>query len=188
MTALVTLFDGVTERPTTVWEGAHWTDIRPGAGTGRAGIGRAPGVAPGAGIVALKIFGRGSSSDLLIDALEWVARSRMGLSVPGGPATVDVVNLSVGAPYAWGVLEEEGVVRRVVERGALVVAAAGNAGDHAMALGSPAAAAGAPAVPASFGPGEATLGHLARRDRRGGATARTVPSGSAPTAATRVSN
>lgn len=136
------------------------------AGIGAREVGA--GVAPGAQLVALKVFGARGGTDLLLDALEWIARVRTGLSVPGVPAQVDIVNLSLGSTYAGGLYADEGVLQRVVATGVVVVAAAGNDGDRPYIVSSPAASDAVLAVGASFDDGEANLGVQAVWAAQGG--------------------
>lgn len=120
------------------------------AASGAAG---APGVARDARLVALKVFGRGGSTSLVTDALEWCVEARLGLPVPGTPARVDVVNLSLGAPWASAQAPEIDAVRRVVQAGIVVVGSAGNSGDVGFIGGGPGSAPEALSVASSIGPG-----------------------------------
>ncbi|MFN2166390.1 MAG: S8 family peptidase, partial [Anaerolineae bacterium] len=94
----------------------------------------APGVAPGATLYALKIFGCTGATELTDLALEWAVD-------PNGDGDfsdrVDVVNLSLGS--AFGTREDTTAlaVERASRLGVIVVASAGNSGDHYYAVGSP---------------------------------------------------
>ncbi|MEV8439019.1 S8 family serine peptidase [Actinosynnema sp. NPDC051121] len=102
-----------------------------------------PGVAPKASLYALKVFGCTGSTELVGQALDWSLD-------PDGDGDfgdhLDVVNLSLGGDFA-GQDDPDGLfVRKVVEHGVLVVAAAGNGGDLYDVGGSPANAPEALAV------------------------------------------
>jgi len=131
--------------------GGHGTHV---AGiVAASGAGGPPGVARDARLVALKVFGRGGSTSLVTDALEWCVEARLGLPVPGTAARVDVVNLSLGAPWASALVPEIEAVRRVVAAGIVVVGSAGNSGDVAFIGGGPGSAPEALGVASSVGPG-----------------------------------
>ncbi|MFN3331500.1 MAG: S8 family peptidase [Caldilinea sp.] len=93
-----------------------------------------PGVAPLASIYALKVFGCAGSSDIVDLAIEWAVD-------PNGDGDfsdrVDVINLSLGSPL--GVLYDTTTVaaENAAALGVIVVASAGNSGNHRYALGSP---------------------------------------------------
>lgn len=114
-----------------------------------------PGAAPEASLVALKIFGLDGSTELIVDPIEWAIAANLGQAA--GDASrprVDVLNLSLGQDYGAELLEEEGVIRRAVEAGIVVVAAAGNAGDLPYVAGAPSIAADALAVASHAPPGQ----------------------------------
>ncbi len=107
------------------------------------------GVAPGARLVALKIFGAPlAGSDLVPSAMEWVARANLGLSVPNEPpASIDVLNLSLGELYPGPALRIlDRFVDELVGLGVTVVAAAGNDGGRPFSILAPAASPRALAV------------------------------------------
>ncbi|MFL6100446.1 MAG: S8 family serine peptidase [Actinomycetales bacterium] len=107
-----------------------------------------PGVAPGATIVPLKVFGCGSSSttDLVVQALDWAADPNQD----GDPADhLDVVNLSLGAAFTSPQDPDAVAADRAVDVGMVVVAAAGNDSDVYDAGGSPGNAPSAIAVAAA---------------------------------------
>lgn len=93
-----------------------------------------PGVAPLASIYALKVFGCAGSSDIVDLAIEWAVD-------PNGDGDfsdrIDVINLSLGSPL--GVLYDTTAVaaENAAALGVIVVASAGNSGNHRYALGSP---------------------------------------------------
>jgi subtilisin family serine protease len=104
-----------------------------GHGTHVAGItganGTVRGVAPEVILGAYRVFGcQGSTtSDVIIAALEMAYRDGM-----------DVVNMSLGAAFQWPQFPTAVVSNRLVRRGVVVVASAGNnAADGAFSLGAP---------------------------------------------------
>ncbi len=119
-------------------EGGHGTHV---AGT-VAGLGDGletyDGVAPGANLYALKVFGAaGSTNDtVVIAALEYAAD-------PNGDGDLsdrlDVVNLSLGSGYGSSQILYGEAVRNITKAGVAVVAAAGNNGDVPYIVGSPGA-------------------------------------------------
>ena len=99
----------------------------------------APGVAPGARLYALKIFGCSGTTDDVIDAVDWAVKNGM-----------NVINLSLGAPFgaegtAFGGPESPDAVAvdNAVAAGIVVVAAAGNDGSVAYTASTPGVASGA---------------------------------------------
>ncbi|MFD1151027.1 S8 family serine peptidase, partial [Saccharothrix hoggarensis] len=125
-------------------DGATFTgdhaDVTPEA---LAGMRVGPGTAPKASLYALKVFGCKGSTDLLGQALDWSLD-------PNGDGDfadrLDVVNLSLGTDYGAQDDPDNLFVRKVVEHGVVVVAAAGNGGDFYDIGGSPANAPEALAV------------------------------------------
>jgi subtilisin family serine protease len=95
-----------------------------------------PGVAPGALLYAVKVFGdTGGSTNLTADGIEWALD-------PNGDGSMDdhadVINMSLGAPF--GSPEDPSALAsdNAVENGIIVVASAGNEGDIPYVTGSPA--------------------------------------------------
>lgn len=115
-----------------------------GHGTHVAGIvggkdSQITGVAPGVTFGAYKVFGcEGSTGDdVILAALERAETAGM-----------DVVNMSLGSPFGWSMLGK--AVTKMVKRGTVVVASAGNNGNLGLfATGDPAATEGVISV-ASF--------------------------------------
>lgn len=111
-----------------------------------------PGVAPGALLLAYKIYGRsgGSTQAIVLQALEWAMN-------PSGDGSVsdhaDVINISGGTsrqgPNDPLVLAADNAARL----GAIVVGSAGNDGDSPYVIGGPGVAAGAISVGNSYGGG-----------------------------------
>lgn len=113
----------------------------------------APGVAPGAQLYALKVFGCSGSTALVTEALEWAAD-------PNGDYDfsdrLDVVNLSLGGDFGSIDPEDTDVaaVNRLVELGAVVVCAAGNGDNVFYAVSSPGVASRAITVANSITRGD----------------------------------
>lgn len=151
--------DGDPLDPIDLGHGTHVAAIAAGEPTGHLEAG----VAPGARLVALKIFGNPlgmpPTSDLAIGALEWVLSHNLGLAVPGAapPGPIDVVNLSLSADWSSRMPELNEVVDRAVAAGVTVVASAGNGGPHPYVAGSPGAADLALSVGSSWPAGETQL-------------------------------
>ncbi len=124
------------------------------AGLGVPGI-IGPGVAPGADLYGLRVFGCGGSTDLVSIALEWAMD-------PNGDGSMDdhldVINMSLGSPF--GSPDDPSAIStsNAVAAGIVVVASAGNEGDAAYVTGSPAIAAEAISVAASIDGGLSVLG------------------------------
>ena len=112
-----------------------------------------PGMAPGATLYALKIFGcgpHGTSSDLISAALDWAAAPPTGAHPDGDPnAHLDVVNLSLGSGFSPPDDPDAVAANNATDAGVTVVAAGGNAGDLFNAGGAPGDASSVLAVAAS---------------------------------------
>ena len=129
-------------------ESGHGTHV---AGT-IAGIGDGvttyTGVAPDATLVAIKVFGKsGSTSDTaVIAALEYAAN-------PGGDLTatdsLDVVNLSLGSGFGSPHVQYSEAIANLTRGGTVVVASAGNSGNHSYIVGAPSTSPEALSVAAS---------------------------------------
>lgn len=138
--------------------GTHVAGIISGDGSSDVG----PGVAPGAHLVALKIFGNPIGSpvitDLTASAFEWVADNNLELPVPGfATERIDVVNLSVTGAWITGSAETERIVTDATERGLTVVVAAGNEGSLAYRLGPVSGAEHAVSVGSTYSGGDRGL-------------------------------
>ncbi|NGY59442.1 S8 family serine peptidase [Lentzea sp. NEAU-D13] len=105
-----------------------------------------PGAAPRALLYALKVFGCKGSTNLIAKALDWALD-------PNGDGDfsdrLDVVNLSLGTDFAAADDPDSLFVRKLVEHGVVVVAAAGNGGDLYDVAGNPANAPEAISVASS---------------------------------------
>ncbi|MGI5503376.1 S8 family serine peptidase [Lentzea sp. CA-135723] len=93
-----------------------------------------PGTAPKASLYALKVFGCEGGTNLTAQALDWALD-------PNGDGDfsdrLDVVNLSLGSDFGAPDDPDALFVRKLVEHGVVVVAAAGNGGDFYDVSGSP---------------------------------------------------
>jgi subtilisin family serine protease len=129
--------DGVLANGST-YTGAYNSSIY---GSNSFAIG--PGVAPQASLVALKVFGCTGSTDLVVDALNWVADYNAHHA-----DAIDVVNMSLGSPFGRNDNPDSVATNNLVSAGVVVVASAGNSGPNAYITGSPAAATQAISVAA----------------------------------------
>ncbi|HEX2755901.1 MAG TPA: S8 family serine peptidase, partial [Candidatus Limnocylindrales bacterium] len=102
-----------------------------------------PGVAPEASLVDLKVFGCEGSTDLVVDALNWVADYNAHHA-----DAIDVVNMSLGSSFGRNDNPDAVATNNLVDAGVVVVASAGNSGPNAYITGSPAAATQAISVAA----------------------------------------
>lgn len=113
--------------------GTSYTGSYAGAlNTGAMGIG--PGVAPGAGVYALRVFGCAGSTALTATAIEWATDPNRD----GDPSDhVDVINMSLGSSF--GTPDDPSAVASNVASaaGVLVVTSAGNSNDVYYVTGSP---------------------------------------------------
>jgi len=142
--------------------GTHVAGIVAGQGVGDV----YHGVAPGAVLVALKIFGppaRGlgvdEEADMVVDAIEWCTRVNLSRPVPGtAPQHVDVINMSLGEEYAQGSRLFDRAVEAAVDAGIVVVASAGNEGTRPFVLSAPAASPNVLGVAGSLPPREGDPG------------------------------
>ena len=105
-----------------------------------------PGVAPGASLYAIKVFGCTGSSDLVTQALDWAADPNRDGDVSD---RLDVVNLSLGGDFASPQDPDAVASDNLARLGTVVVASAGNAGDLQDAAGSPGSATRAISVAGS---------------------------------------
>jgi serine protease AprX len=142
--AFVDFVNGRTTAYDDYGHGTHVAGII--AGSGSSSSGKFTGVAPGAGIVALKVLdqnGAGKTSDVLA-ALEWVLANHVTYKIR-------VVNLSLGHPIYEAAATDPLVqmVEAMTKKGILVVVSAGNMGRNGLgqtvygSITSPANAQGA---------------------------------------------
>lgn len=123
------------------------------AGIGVPGV-IGPGVAKGADLYALRVFGCGGSTSLTSDAIEWAMD-------PNGDGDMsdhlDVINMSLGSP--WGYPNDPSAIttNRAAQLGIVVATSAGNEGNVPYITGAPGVASLAISTAASTKGGE-TLG------------------------------
>jgi subtilisin family serine protease len=114
-----------------VGHGTHVASII--TGSGAAGGGKYPGVAPDAKLLNGKVLndGGGGQESWIIAGMEWAAASG-----------ADVINMSLGSPWPTDGSDpmSQAVNRITADTGALFVIAAGNSGPSDYSIGSPAAA------------------------------------------------
>ncbi len=102
-----------------------------------------PGVAPEAKLIALKVFGCEGTTNLVVDALEWVASYNAS-----HPDAIDVVNMSLGSSFGSADAPDAVATDALVASGVVVVASAGNAASVPYITGAPASATSAISVAA----------------------------------------
>lgn len=139
--------------------GSHGTHVA-GIVAGKAFGGLADGVAPGATLVGLKLYGSGGAdeaADVLVDAIEWTARINLGIETRGASdnlTRIDAINISLGEGQAQGSRLFDAAVDAAIDAGVVVVASAGNSGDRAFVLGAPSASPRIVSVASSVPPVE----------------------------------
>ncbi|WP_238338174.1 S8 family serine peptidase [Pedococcus badiiscoriae] len=118
---------GVTKAGAT-YTGGYATDIDP------ATMAIGPGVAPGASLYALKVFGCKGDTNAVGQALDWAAD-------PNGDGDLsdrlDVVNMSLGSSYGSPDDPDAVASNNLAALGTVVVASIGNSGDVYEVGGSP---------------------------------------------------
>ncbi|WP_270888661.1 S8 family serine peptidase [Pedococcus sp. 5OH_020] len=124
----------------TTYTGGYSSDIDP------ASLSIGPGVAPGASLYALKVFGCEGDTSILGQALDWAAD-------PNGDGDLsdrlDVVNMSLGSSYGSPDDPDAVASNNLAALGTVVVASIGNSGDVYDVGGSPGNATRVLAVAAS---------------------------------------
>ncbi len=125
--------------------GTHVAGIAAGFGVGDH---LGTGMAPGATLLALKVFSdEGGSTDLVTDAID------MALDPDGDGAIddrVDVINMSLGSAFGDPGDPSAIAAQQAVDVGVIVVASAGNRAEVPYVTGSPAVAPGVISVAASW--------------------------------------
>ena len=158
--------------------GTHVAGIAAADGRGHEAAGQVVGVAPGAKLLAYRVFGCNGSTDtdVMIAAMQMVLKDK-----------ADVLNMSIGAAFNnWPESPEAVAADNLVDKGVVVVASIGNSGANGGQLWS----AGSPGVGrkvigvASFDNTKATMpsftvgGHSYGYNRAGGSLALVPSSGS----------
>lgn len=85
-----------------------------------------PGVAPLADLYALRVFGCSGSTNVVVDAIDWAVQHDM-----------DVINMSLGGPYARADSAEAEASNNAVDSGVIVATSSGNAGPNPYITGGP---------------------------------------------------
>lgn len=118
------------------------------AGLGVSGV-FAPGIAPGAELYAIKIFGDGpgTSTFLQEEAIDWALDPNQDGDLSDH---LDILNLSLGGDFGAVRADNSIAIQRAVDFGVIVVAAAGNSGiDVPYVVAAPSVASGAISVAAN---------------------------------------
>ena len=125
--------------------GTHVASIAAGIAAGDV----MTGVAPMAKLFALKVFGASGSTNLVPDALEWVATHNLSATTEADK--IHVINMSLGS--SWGPNDvtdpEMEWIDNLTTSGVVVVISAGNSGDTPYIVGSPSVADSAISVAGS---------------------------------------
>lgn len=137
-----------TPDPDPLDEQDHGTHVASTAAGLAVGASLAQGVAPGAKLYALKVFGASGGTQLVMPALEWCMD-------PNGDGNtddhVDVVNLSLGSDFGVADPNDPEIValEQLAALGTVIVAASGNSYNTEYITGSPAVADSAISVAAT---------------------------------------
>jgi uncharacterized repeat protein (TIGR01451 family) len=105
-----------------------------------------PGVAPGASLYALRVFGCGGSTGLTIQAIDWSIDPNNDTDFSDH---LDVINMSLGSNFGGASSSTAVASENAAIAGVIVVAAAGNAGDTFYIVSAPSSANRALSVAAS---------------------------------------
>ncbi len=107
------------------------------------------GVAPMAKLYALKVFGKEGSTNLVVNALEWIATHNLSATTEADK--IGVVNMSLGSTYGPNdpADPEMVAVKNLTNQGVVLAISAGNSGDVPYIVGSPSVADSAISVAAS---------------------------------------
>ncbi len=120
------------------------------AATPIATLGIGPGVAPGAQLYALKIFGCSGSTDLVTQAIDWAVDPNNDGNFADH---LDVISMSLGSEYGVPDDPDAQAADRAAALGVIVVTAAGNSGDAYYVMNTPGIAGRGIAVAATGDPG-----------------------------------
>lgn len=111
-----------------------------------AAMGIGPGVAPGAKLYGLRVFGCAGSTNLTAAAINWATDPNRD----GDPSDhVDVINMSLGSSYGTPDDPSAAASDNAAALGVIVVTSAGNSGDSFFVSGSPGSAVRAIATASS---------------------------------------
>ncbi len=115
--------------------GTHVASIAAGIAAGQV----MTGVAPGANLMALKVFGASGSTALTANALDYAVANYLQYGWP------QVINMSLGSSYGPGDVDDPSVVatNNAVAAGIVVVTSSGNSANVPYITGSPGTSAGA---------------------------------------------
>ncbi|MFQ5596207.1 MAG: S8 family serine peptidase, partial [Anaerolineae bacterium] len=139
--------------PDPIDDGLHGTHVAGiVAGLGTENISH--GVAPGARLWALKVFGAHGSTNMAPDAIEWAVDPNDDGDISDA---LDVINMSLGSSFSGGGTSEmyAMAIENAIAAGMIVVASAGNSGDVPLITGSPGSIPSVISVASSYAPGEA---------------------------------
>ena len=106
-----------------------------------------PGVAPGASLYAIRVFGSGLSTGIATEGIEWAVDPNKDGNLSDH---LDVINLSLGTQFGSTASSTVTAVENAAAAGVIVVAAAGNEGDTTYITSSPGVATRAISAAASF--------------------------------------
>jgi subtilisin family serine protease len=110
-------------------------------------MGIGPGVAPGAKLYGLRVFGCAGSTNLTAAAINWATDPNRD----GNPSDhVDVINMSLGSAYGTPDDPSAAASNNAAALGVIVVTSAGNSGDSYYVSGSPGSAVRALATASSL--------------------------------------
>lgn len=124
--------------------GSHVAAIAAGRGDGKQ---NRDGVAPEASLVAVKIFGAGSTGEtVIIKAIEYAIDPNGDLELSDQS---HVANLSIGRPYGRAATLYQEAINTAARGGTIIVASAGNSGRRPFVVGDPSTAEEAISVAAS---------------------------------------
>ena len=96
-----------------------------------------PGVAPGADLYAVRVFGCQGSTSVVTEAIDWAVQHGM-----------QVISMSLGSPFGDPESADAQAADAAAQAGVVVIAASGNNGPNAYLTSAPAAASGALSVAA----------------------------------------
>ena len=129
-------------------EGMHGTHVAGTVAGVGDGINTYDGVAPEASLLAIKVFGAGSTGDtIIIRGLEYALDPNGDLDLSD---RAHVVNLSLGSSFGGPNVLYGEAIRNMLKGGTVVVASAGNHGSYEYITGEPASVDAAISVAASI--------------------------------------